>query len=65
MDKIYVVSSSYDGYDSYEISYHKTRKGALKYIIDRNYEAWELCRYIHDDSYDKPHMWITEKELHD
>lgn len=61
--KLYIVNSSYDGYDSYEIGYHLTRKGALKHIMDRKYNDWELCRYIQPGSYDESRMWITEGVL--
>ena len=44
--KLYVVNTvSCDGYDSWESSYHLTRKGALKFIIDSQYRNWELCPY--------------------
>lgn len=65
MSKLFIVNSTYDGYDSYEISYHKTRKGALRYIMARKYYDWELCRYIVPNSYDDLRMWITERELND
>lgn len=45
MSKVYIVTEV-DDYDSYDVSYHETRKGALRYIIARQYENWELCRYI-------------------
>jgi hypothetical protein len=60
---LYVVNESYDGYDAYEISYHLTRKGALRFIMRQNYKTWELCRYINEDSWDMPHMWISEGVL--
>lgn len=59
-DKLYVVSYV-EPYDVYECSYHKTRKGALKYIMKRNYEHWELCRYV--SGYDELFFSIREKEL--
>lgn len=61
--KLYIVNSSYDGYDAYEVAYHLTRKGALKYIMTRKYNEWELCRYIQPGSYDDGHFWITEGVL--
>ena len=37
--KLYVVNTvSCDGYDSWETSYHLTRKGALKMIMQRQYD---------------------------
>ncbi len=59
-DKLYVVSYVED-YDGYECSYHKTRKGALKYIMQRQYEHWDLCRYV--GGYDELFFSIREKEL--
>ena len=48
--KLYVVNTvSCDGYDSWESSYHLTRKGALKMIMQRQYDNWELCRYVQPD----------------
>lgn len=62
--KLYVVTEvDYGGYDSYDISYHLTRKGALKFVIDRNYNNWQLCRYIRPGTYDDLNLYITEKEL--
>lgn len=62
--KLYVVNTaSPDGYDSWESSYHLTRKGALKMIMQRQYHNWELCRYVQSGSYDELRMWISEKEL--
>lgn len=65
MMKLYVVNTvSCDGYDSWESSYHLTRKGALKMIMQRQYANWEECRYIPPgNSYDELRMYITEKEL--
>lgn len=66
VDKMYVVTSvDHGGYDSWDVSYHKTRKGALRYIINSNYRQWELCRYIASGSYDELYMYITERELDD
>lgn len=59
-DKLYVVSYVED-YDTYECSYHRTRKGALKYIMQRQYEHWELCRYV--SGYNELFFSIREKEL--
>ena len=62
--KLYIVNTvSCDGYDSWESSYHLTRKGALKYIMDSQYNNWEECRYVQPGSYDELRMYITEKEL--
>ena len=62
--KLYIVNTvSWDGYDSWESSYHLTRKGALKYIMDSQYNNWELCRYVQPGSYDELRMYITEKDL--
>jgi hypothetical protein len=63
--KLYVVNTvSCDGYDSWESSYHLTRKGALKMIMQRQYANWEECRYISlGNSYDELRMYITEKEM--
>lgn len=64
--KLYVVTAvDPGGYDSWDVSYHLTRKGALKYIMDRKYESWEYLRYIKPNSYDDDHYYITEKELYD
>lgn len=64
MSKLFIVTLlSDDGYDSWDISYHRTRKGALKYIINRNYQNWLDCRYVNPESYDNLHMYIREKEL--
>lgn len=60
---LYIVNICYDGYDSSEVGYHLTRKGALKEIIARNYHNWELCRYIQPGSWDDLHMWISEGKL--
>ena len=62
--KLYIVNTvSCDGYDSWESSYHLTRKGALKYIMDRQYRNWEQYRYVQPNSYDELRMYITEKDL--
>lgn len=63
MAKLYIVNSCYDGYDSYEVSYHLSRRGALKYIMDRKYNEWEMCRYIQPGSFDDASYWITEGVL--
>lgn len=64
--KLFVVSSiSCDGYDSYEVSYHLTRKGALKYIMQRHYENWDRLRYVVPMSYDELDFYIQEKELNE
>ena len=63
--KLYVVTSiDHSGYDTYDVSYHLTRKGALKYIMKSQYRNWEQCRYVQpNNSYDELRMYITEKEL--
>lgn len=64
--KLFIVTSvDYGGYDSYDVSYHLTRKGALKYIMQRKYGTWEACRYIKPNSYDDEYMYISERELHE
>ena len=46
MTKVYIVKSvDPGGYDSYDVSYHLTRKGALKFIMSRKYTAWNDLRY--------------------
>lgn len=62
--KLYIVTAvDYGGYDSWDVSYHLTKKGALKYIIDYTYNTWLLCRYIKPGSYDEPNLYISEREL--
>lgn len=64
MAKLFIVRMlSDDGYDVWDVSFHRTRKGALKYIIDRNYQNWLTCRYINPESYDNLCMYIREEEL--
>lgn len=60
MNKVYIVTHVED-YDSYDVSYHKTRKGALKYIIGRQYENWTLCRYV--SSYEQLFFVVTDREI--
>lgn len=60
MTKVYIVTYVGD-YDSYDVSYHKTRKGAFKYIMHRQYENWTLCRYV--NSYDQLFFVVTEQEV--
>lgn len=59
--KVYIVTFVED-YDSYEVSYHITRKGALKEIMRRKYENWTLCRYV--SGYDELFFCVTERDLH-
>lgn len=59
--KVYIVTFVED-YDSYEVSYHLTRKGALKEIMRRQYENWTLCRYV--SWYDELFFCVTERDLH-
>jgi len=62
--KLYVVTSiDHSGYDTWDMSYHLTRKGALKYIMDCQYKNWELFRYVRPNSYDELRMYIEEREL--
>lgn len=60
MDKVYVVMYVED-YDSYEVSYHKTKKGAYREIMRRQYVNWKLCRYVSE--YDVLYFTVYEKEL--
>lgn len=60
MTKVYIVTYVED-YDSYDVSYHKTRKGALRYIMARQYENWELCRYVSE--YDQLFFVVKEQEV--
>lgn len=53
------------GYDSWDCSYHLTKKGAHKYIINRNYDNWIRYGYITPGSYDELSMYIREQELYD
>lgn len=58
-----VVSVDPCGYDSWDVSYHKTRKGALKFIMNCNYNNWMKCRYVIQGGYEEITMYITEREL--
>lgn len=59
--KLYIVTMIDPcGYDSWDVSYHLTKKGAYRAIIDRNYLNWEQCRYIHSGGYDELQMYIRE-----
>lgn len=62
-DKIYVVTS-HDTYDSWDVSYHKTKKGAYKWIMATKYQEWLAYRYLSDyhNSYD---YYVSEKHLGD
>lgn len=42
---VYVVMST-ESYDSWDVSYHKTKKGAYKWIMNAMYQRWEYYRYI-------------------
>lgn len=64
MNKFYIVVFV-DTYDEYEVSYHKTKKGAHKEIMRRKREAWEQFRYITPGSYEDCYFKIKEKELND
>jgi hypothetical protein len=62
--KLYIVTMVDPcGYDSWDVSYHLTKKGAYRAIIDRNYLNWEECRYINAGSYDDLHMYVREGVL--
>lgn len=64
--KLYVVTLlDCGGYESQDISYHLTRKGVLKFIMQCKYENWEACRYIEPNSYEDEHFYIYERELKD
>lgn len=66
MDKVYVVTSvDHSGYESWDISYHRTRKGALKFIMNSKYYDWLNLRYIEAGSFDDSYMYISERELSD
>lgn len=58
-----VVQVSDDGYDSWDVSYHLTKKGAWRYIINRNYDNWLTCRYVCPGSWDDLYMYIREGVL--
>lgn len=63
--KVYVVNAVDPcGYDSWEISYHLTRKGALKYIMNAKYSNWEKWRYITPGGYEDEHFFLSEHDLH-
>lgn len=64
LTKIYVVVFV-DTDHHYEVSYHRTRKGAHKEIMMRKREAWEHYRYIAPGSYEDYYFTIREKELND
>lgn len=63
-DKIYVVTS-HDEWDSWDIGYFKTKKGAYKWIMQLKYEQWMLHRYINEYSYGVMDYYVDEKELND
>lgn len=60
MSKVYIIVLVED-YDSYEVSYHKTKKGAYREIIRRQYENWSICRYVSE--YEMLYYTIHEREL--
>lgn len=60
MDKLYVVSYVED-FDSYEVSYHLTKKGAYRWIMRQQYENWLRCRYV--SGYDELFYSVRETEL--
>lgn len=62
MSKLYIVCYNCD-YDTYEVSYHKSKKGAYKYIMKRQYDNWMLCRYVAPGSYDELFFNVIEREL--
>lgn len=55
-----VVQLSHDGYDSWDVSYHLTKKGAWRAIIEMNYQNWLNCRYVRPGSWDDLHLYIRE-----
>lgn len=64
MSKLFIVTAvEPGGYDSWNVSYHLTRKGALKYIMARRYAVWNDLRYIYPGSYDDDYFYISEGEL--
>lgn len=66
MNKLFIVQLvSCDGYDSWEVSYHLTKKGAYKYIMQRKYSLWQNYGYIPPDSYEDEYMYIREVELNE
>jgi hypothetical protein len=46
------------GYDSYEVGYHLTKKGAYRAIMGHMYHDWEQHRYIPQDG--SPYFYTTE-----
>ena len=64
VDKVYIVTSVGD-WDSWDIGYYKTRKGALKAIMTIKYDQWMLCRYIPEGGYDDHRYYVKEQTLHD
>ena len=66
MSKVFIVSYvDSGGYDSWEVSYHRTRKGALKYIMKRHYDNWVACRYIAEDSYNSLYFYVSDHDLNE
>lgn len=60
--KLYIVSLSYvEDYESFEVSYHLTKKGAYRWIIRQQYENWLRCRYVY--GYDELFYSIREGKL--
>lgn len=60
MSCVYIVSYV-ETYDVYEVSYHKTKKGAYKWIMSTMYEEWNKYRWLHPDY--TPYYVVDEKEL--
>lgn len=60
--KVYIVNWIED-YESFEVSYHLTRKGALREIMRRQYEHWALCRYV--SGYDEHFYSVSERDLNE
>lgn len=58
--KIYIVNWVED-YDSFEVSYHLTRKGALREIMRRQYENWQICRYV--NGFDELFFHVSVRDL--
>lgn len=64
VNKLYVVWEHQE-YDTHEVSYHKTKKGAYKYIMKRHYDNWELCGYVQPGSYDELWFSVVERCLNE
>lgn len=66
MSKVYVVTSvDHGGYDSWDVSYHLTKRGAMKFIINSHYANWSTYRYVKSGGYEDLHLYFTEYELNE